>query len=61
MQMVEIVPRINSCLFATERDDSAIFMIIYHHMMRLDILLSQYAGHTLIDLFRFRKVSLGGQ
>ena len=40
MEMIEIVPRTNSFSFATGRDDSAIFMIIYHHMMKLEILLS---------------------
>ena len=39
MEIIEIVPRTNSCSFATGQDDSAIFMIIYHQMMRLDILL----------------------
>ena len=70
MEMIEIVPRTNSCSFATGRDDSAIFMIIYNHMMKLDILLFgsqwnknayQNAGHTPIDLFRFRKISLSAQ
>ena len=64
MEIIEIVPRTNSCSFATGRDDSAIFMIIYHHMMKLDILLFgsqwnknayQNAGHAPIDLFALEK------
>ena len=69
MPMIEIVARINVCLFATEWDDSTMFMIIYHHMMKLDILLSgseteihiSTPEHTLIDLFHLRKIPLSGQ
>ena len=50
MEMIEIVPRTNSCSFATGRDDSAIFMIIYNHMMKLDILLFS----TENDEFHFK-------
>ena len=60
MEMIEIVPRTNSCSFATGRDDSAIFMIIYNHMMKLDILLfgSQWNKNACI-LWRVMEIEEG--